>query len=86
MYAPAARRSRRSMRRMKMAADASDGWNLEGIPKPFWPHVRDILVARDLYKFSTLVSNKATGKSLAQTAEELLISGARRLAEAQAGK
>lgn len=69
-----------------MAANASDGWDLEGIPKPFWPYVRDILVARDLYKFSTLVSNKATAKALAATAEETLRTGARQLAEAQIRK
>jgi hypothetical protein len=74
------------MRRMNMAADASDGWNLEGIPKPFWPHVRDILVARDLYKFSTLVSDRKVSKSLALAAEELLVGGARQLAAAQAAK
>ena len=64
-----------------MATTVSDGWDLEGIPKPFWPHVRDILVARDLYKFSTLVSDRKVGQSLAQTAEGLLTSGARHLAE-----
>ena len=65
-------------------ADSSDGWDLDGIPKPFWPYVRDILVARDLYKFSTLVSNKATAKALAATAEETLLTGARKLAETSA--
>ena len=63
-----------------MAANASDGWDLDGIPRPFWPYVRDIMVARDLYKFSTLVSDKATAKTLAVTAEELLLTGAKRLA------
>lgn len=69
-----------------MAAESSDGWDLEGIPKPFWPYVRDILVARDLYKFSTVVSDRKVSKSLAQTAEGLLVGGARKLAEAQAGQ
>ncbi|HYU34331.1 MAG TPA: hypothetical protein VEW48_19430 [Thermoanaerobaculia bacterium] len=64
--------------------DASDGWSLEGIPKQFWPHVRDILVARDLYKFSTLVSDKRVAQTLAQTAEGLLAHGARSIAEAKA--
>jgi len=64
-------------------AEPSDGWSLEGIPKPFWPHVRDILVARDLYKFSTLVSDKRVAQTLAQTAEGLLANGARNLAEAK---
>jgi hypothetical protein len=67
-------------------AEPSDGWSLEGIPKQFWPHVRDILVARDLYKFSTLVSDRKVGQSLAQTAEGLLAHGARNLAEAGAKK
>ena len=62
-------------------AEPSDGWSLEGIPKPFWPHVRDILVARDLYKFSTLVSDRKVGQALAQTAEGLLVNSARHLAE-----
>lgn len=67
-------------------AEPSDGWSLEGIPRPFWPHVRDILVARDLYKFSTLVSDRKVGQGLAKTAEGLLANGARNLAEANAGK
>ena len=65
-------------------AEPSDGWSLEGIPKQFWPHVRDILVARDLYKYSTLVSDRRVSHALAQTAEELLATGAKHLAEAKA--
>jgi len=67
-------------------AEPSDGWSLDGIPRPFWPHVRDILVARDLYKFSTLVSDRKVAQNLAKTAEGLLASGARSLAEAHAAK
>lgn len=67
-----------------MAAESSDGWDLEGIPKPWWPYVRDMLVARDLYKLSTVVSDRKVSKSLAQTAEGLLVGSARKLAEVQA--
>ena len=63
-----------------MAAD-NDGWGLEGIPKPWWPYVRDILVAREIYSLVGRVSDKAIGKSLEKTAEGLLQSGAKRLAE-----
>jgi hypothetical protein len=63
-----------------MAQD-NDGWDLEGVPKPWWPYVRDILAAREIYGLIGHVSDKAVGKSLEKTAEGLLQSGARRLAE-----
>jgi hypothetical protein len=62
-----------------MALD-NDGWDLTGIPKPFWPYVRDILVAREVYSLAARVSDQAIGQSLAKTAEGLLHSGARNLA------
>lgn len=65
-----------------MAAQDGDGWDLTGIPKAFWPHVRDILVAREIYNLATRVSDTAVGHSLAKTAEGLLHTGARNLAEA----
>ena len=61
-------------------ADSSDGWDLTGIPRPFWPYVRDFLVARELFRVSTLVSDKGVGKSLAKTAGELLATSARHVA------
>ena len=62
---------------------AQDGdWDLEGVPRPFWPYVRDILVAREIYNLVGRVSDKAVGQSLAKTAEGLLQAGARQLAEA----
>jgi len=69
-----------------MATDSTDGWDLEGIPRPWWPYVRDFLVAREIFKFSTLVSDRKVGQSLAQTAEGLLVNSARHLAEAHAAK
>jgi hypothetical protein len=65
-----------------MAQEVGDGWGLEGIPRAFWPHVRDILVAREIYNLVGRVSDKAVGQSLAKTAEGLLHTGARHLAEA----
>ena len=64
-----------------MAQDG-DGWDLEGIPRPLWPYVRDILVAREIYNLVGRVSDKAVGQSLAKTAEGLLHSGAKHVAEA----
>ena len=61
-------------------AQTGDGWDLEGIPRKFWPYVRDILVARAVYDLSTRVSDKAVGAGLAKTAEGLLLSGARQIA------
>ncbi|HWM89690.1 MAG TPA: hypothetical protein VN493_02870 [Thermoanaerobaculia bacterium] len=63
---------------------ATEGWDLEGIPKPWWPYVRDFLVARDLYKYSTLVSDRKIARSLAETAEGLIKNSARNLAEGKA--
>jgi hypothetical protein len=63
----------------EMAQDG-DGWDLEGIPRPLWPYVRDILVAREVYSLVGRVSDKAIGQNLAKTAEGLLHSGARNLA------
>jgi hypothetical protein len=63
----------------KMAQE--DGWDLEGIPRPWWPYVRDVLVAREIYKLSTLVSDKKIGQGLEKTAEGILLSGARHLAQ-----
>jgi|GEM_PF-5049782 len=63
-----------------MAQDG-DGWDLEGIPRPLWPYVRDILVAREIYNLVGRVSDKAVGQSLAKTAEGLLHSGAKHIAE-----
>ena len=60
---------------------ATEGWDLEGIPKPWWPYVRDFLVARELYKFSALVSDRKVGKTLATAAEGLLTNAARRLGD-----
>jgi len=62
-------------------ADGSDGWDLTGIPRPLWPYVREVLVAREIYRLSTLVSDKALGKSLQQTAGNLLAAGAGRIAQ-----
>jgi len=56
---------------------ATEGWDLEGIPRPWWPYVRDLLVARDLYRLSTLVSEPEIGKRLAGTAEQLMVQGAK---------
>ncbi|HEY2737103.1 MAG TPA: hypothetical protein VGK45_01795 [Thermoanaerobaculia bacterium] len=64
-----------------MAQEEGD-WGLEGIPRAFWPHVRDILVAREIYNLVGRVSDKAVGQSLAKTAENLLHTGARQLVEA----
>jgi hypothetical protein len=41
--------------------------------------VRDVLVARDLYRLSTLVSEPETGKRLAGTAAQLMTHGAKNL-------
>lgn len=60
---------------------ATEGWDLEGIPKPWWPYVRDFLVARELYRYSAQVSDRKVGKTLAQTAEGLLTNAARRLSD-----
>ena len=65
-------------------AQSGDGWDLEGIPKPWWPYVRDILVAREIYSLVGRVSDKAVGRGLAKTAEGLMQSGARQLAELSA--
>jgi hypothetical protein len=62
-------------------ADQSDGWDLTGIPKPYWPYVRDVLVARELYRLATLVSDKAIGEGLQSTAHGVLNLGARGLAQ-----
>jgi hypothetical protein len=63
-------------------AQTGDGWDLEGIPRPFWPYVRDILVARQIYQLVGHISDKAVSESLSKTAEGLLLSGARSLAHA----
>lgn len=60
---------------------ATEGWDLEGIPKPWWPYVRDFLVSRELYQLSTQVSDRKVAKSLTTAAEGLLTSSARRLAD-----
>jgi hypothetical protein len=65
---------------------ATEGWDLEGIPKPWWPYVRDFLVARELYRFSAQVSDRKVGQTLAQTAEGLMTKSARHLVEAGAVK
>jgi len=65
-------------------AQSGDGWDLEGIPRPWWPYVRDVLVAREIYSLVGRVSDKAVGKNLAKTAEGLMQSGARQLAEISA--
>ena len=62
-------------------ADGSDGWDLTGIPRPLWPYVREVLVARELYRLSTLVSDKAVGESLQKTAGGLLAASAGRIAQ-----
>jgi hypothetical protein len=61
-------------------ADSSDGWDLTGIPKPWWPYVRDVLVAREMFRLSTLVSDRKIGKNLTETAEGLVQNSARHLA------
>lgn len=58
-----------------------DGWDLDGIPKPWWPYVRDVLVAREIFSLAGRVSDKAIGRSLEKAAEGLMQSGAKRLAE-----
>ena len=60
---------------------ATEGWDLEGIPKPWWPYVRDFLVSRELYRLSTQVSDRMVAKTLATAAEGLLTNSARRLAD-----
>jgi hypothetical protein len=62
-------------------ADGSDGWDLTGIPRPLWPYVRDILAARELYRLATLVSDKAIGERLQNTAQGVLNIGAKGLAQ-----
>jgi hypothetical protein len=63
-------------------ADSSDGWDLTGIPKKFWPYVREVLVARELYRLATLVSDRGVSASLHSTAESLLANSAAKLAKA----
>ncbi|HEY2405615.1 MAG TPA: hypothetical protein VGI10_06420 [Polyangiaceae bacterium] len=61
-------------------ADGSDGWDLTGIPRPLWPYVREVLVARELYRFAGQV-DKATGEALQGVAGKLLTNGAAKIAE-----
>jgi len=63
-------------------ADSSDGWDLTGIPRPLWPYVREILNAREIYRISTLVGEKAVAASLQKTASGLLIANAAKLGQA----
>jgi hypothetical protein len=67
-----------------MATDSSDGWDLTGIPKPYWPYVREVLVARQLFRLATLVSDKTVGEGLQKTATDLMRSSAGKLAQAGA--
>lgn len=62
-------------------ADNSDGWDLTGIPKPAWPYVREILVARELFRLATLVSEKGVAESLHGTASNLLAASAAKLSQ-----
>jgi hypothetical protein len=36
------------------------GWDLIGVPKKYWPHVRDILSALELYRYRRSSQTRAS--------------------------
>lgn len=49
-----------------------DGWDLTGIPKKFWPKVKNVLLARELFRLSGTVEDRELSENMGRFAKGLL--------------